>query len=29
MAGVAQSQFWTQTSYKGAFPITDNTAATD
>lgn len=29
MAGVAQSQFWTQTTYKGAFPITDNTAATD
>ena len=25
----AQDAFWTPTNYKGAFPITDNTAATD
>ncbi len=25
----AQTAFWTNTSYKGAFPITDNTPATD
>ncbi|MES2140982.1 MAG: T9SS type A sorting domain-containing protein [Bacteroidota bacterium] len=25
----AQTAFWTPTSYKGAFPVTDNTAATD
>jgi hypothetical protein len=25
----AQDAFWTPTSYKGAFPVTDNTAATD
>jgi len=25
----AQTAFWTPTTYKGAFPITDNTAATD
>lgn len=25
----AQSAFWTATSYKGAFPVTDNTTATD
>lgn len=25
----AQSAFWTSTSYKGAFPVTDNTSSTD
>lgn len=25
----SQTAFWTTTSYKGAFPVTDNTAATD
>ena len=25
----AQSAFWTNTSYRGAFPVTDNTSATD
>ncbi len=25
----AQTPFWTQTSYQGAFPVTDNTSATD
>ena len=25
----AQTPFWQATSYKGAFPITDNTPATD
>ena len=25
----AQSQFWTETDYKGAFPVTDNTPQTD
>ena len=25
----AQTAFWTHTSYQGAFPVTDNTAATD
>ncbi len=25
----AQTAFWTPTTYKGAFPVTDNTAATD
>ncbi|MFY7944124.1 MAG: hypothetical protein ACOVNZ_06060, partial [Crocinitomicaceae bacterium] len=25
----AQDAFWTPTNYKGAFPVTDNTAATD
>lgn len=25
----AQTAFWTATTYKGAFPVTDNTAATD
>src|SRR3990167_6808637 len=30
IAGAAQAQaFWTATSYKGAFPVTDNTPATD
>ena len=26
---IAQTAFWTPTTYKGAFPVTDNTAATD
>ena len=25
----AQDAFWTPTSYRGAFPVTDNTPATD
>ncbi len=25
----SQSQFWTATDYKGAFPVTDNSPATD
>jgi hypothetical protein len=25
----AQQAFWTPTNYKGAFPVTDNTPATD
>lgn len=30
IGGAVQAQaFWTATSYKGAFPVTDNTAATD
>jgi hypothetical protein len=30
ICGAVQAQaFWTATSYKGAFPVTDNTAATD
>jgi len=29
VCGAAQAQFWTATSYKGAFPVTDNTPATD
>jgi len=28
-ASFAQDAFWTTTSYRGAFPVTDNTAATD
>jgi hypothetical protein len=28
-AALAQDAFWTPTSYRGAFPVTDNTAATD
>jgi hypothetical protein len=28
-AALAQDAFWTPTTYRGAFPVTDNTAATD
>ncbi len=28
-ASFAQDAFWTPTTYKGAFPVTDNTPATD
>ena len=29
VSSFAQDAFWTPTTYKGAFPVTDNTSATD
>lgn len=29
LSAIAQAPFWEETNYKGAFPVTDNTSATD